>query len=124
TKDHKLKYYLNVAHTLNGQSIVQFPAHYLSATVQHDVMEPGRGLSYLKGDGFFQSFRRNKPTKWLWNDIYRLEHLIEFGNHFSVKSTLTRHERKAAGDLSFVTSNASPDTIPGINTNDVQVTLR
>ncbi|MEJ5089496.1 carboxypeptidase-like regulatory domain-containing protein [Sphingobacterium faecium] len=124
TKDQKLKYYLNVAHTLNGQSIVQFPAHYLSATVQHDVMEPGRSLGYLKGDGFFQSFRRNKPTKWLWNDIYRLEHLIEFGNHFSVKTTLTRHERKAAGDLSFVTSNASPDTIPAINTNDVQVTLR
>lgn len=124
TRDHEFKYYLNVAQSLNGKSIVQFPAHYLSATIQHDVMEPGRGLSYLKGDGFFQSFRKNKPTKWLWNDVYRLEHLIEFGNHFSVSTMLTRHERQAAGTLSFVTGNASPDTIAAINTNDIQIKLR
>lgn len=124
TKDQDLKYYLNVAHTLNGKSIVQFPAHYLSATVQHDVLEPGRGLSYLKGDSFFQSFRKNKPTKWLRNDIFRLEHLIEFGNHFSIGTTLTRHERQTAGSLTFVTSGESADTISAINTNDVQIKLR
>ncbi|UIR55878.1 DUF5686 and carboxypeptidase regulatory-like domain-containing protein [Sphingobacterium sp. SRCM116780] len=124
TKDQEFKYYLNVAHSLNGNSIVQFPAHYLSATVQHDVMEPGRGLSYLKGDGFFQSFRRNKPNKWLRNDIFRLEHLVEFGNHFSISTAFTHHERSTAGDLFFVTSSTSPDTISGINTNDIQIRLR
>lgn len=124
TKDQELKYYLNVAHTLNGKSIVQFPAHYLSATIQHDVMEPGRGLSYLKGDGFFQSFRKNKPTKWLRNDIFKLEHLIEFGNHVSISTAITRHERATAGTLSFVTGGISPDTLAGINTNDIQIKLR
>jgi hypothetical protein len=47
-KDKALKYYLSTAFTLNGERIVQFPANYLRFTVQHDVMEPGRGLGFLK----------------------------------------------------------------------------
>jgi len=123
-KDKELKYYLSTAFTLNGERIVQFPANYLRFTVQHDVMEPGRGLGFLKGDGFFRSFGRNRPNKWQFNDIYRIDHLIEFGNHVSIGTALTHTRRQPRGDLFYSNSLPLPDTIRQVNTNDLQLILR
>ncbi len=123
-KDKELKYYLSTAFTLNGERIVQFPANYLRFTVQHDVMEPGRGLGFLKGDGFFRSFGRNRPNKWQFNDIYRLDHLIEFGNHVSVGTAFTHTRRQPRGDLFYINSLPLPDTVRQVNTNDLQLILR
>jgi hypothetical protein len=123
-KDKALKYYLSTAFTLNGERIVQFPANYLRFTVQHDVMEPGRGLGFLKGDGFFRSFGKNRPNKWQFNDIYRLDHLIEFGNHISVGTAFTHTRRQPRGDLFYINSLPLPDTVRQVNTNDLQLILR
>ncbi|ULT28615.1 hypothetical protein KUH03_20195 [Sphingobacterium sp. E70] len=123
-KDKEIKYYLSTAFTLNGERIVQFPANYLRFTVQHDVMEPGRNLGFLKGDGFFRSFGKNRPNKWQFNDIYRLDHLIEFGNHVSIGTAFTHTRRQPRGDLFYVNSLPNPDTIRRVNTNDLQVILR
>jgi hypothetical protein len=123
-KDKALKYYLSTAFTLNGERIVQFPANYLRFTVQHDVMEPGRGLGFLKGDGFFRSFGKNRPNKWQFNDIYRLDHLIEFGNHISVGTAFTHTRRQPRGDLFYINSLPIPDTVRQVNTNDLQLILR
>ncbi|MDQ1148483.1 DUF5686 family protein [Sphingobacterium zeae] len=123
-KDKELKYYLSTAFTLNGERVVQFPANYLRFTVQHDVMEPGRGLGFLKGDGFFRSFGRNRPNKWQFNDIYRVDHLIEFGNHVSVGTAFTHTRRQPRGDLFYINSLPLPDTVRQVNTNDLQLILR
>ena len=123
-KDKALKYYLSTAFTLNGERIVQFPANYLRFTVQHDVMEPGRNLGFLKGDGFFRSFGRNRPNKWQFNDIYRLDHLIEFGNHVSIGTAFTHTRRQPRGDLYYINNLPIPDTIRMVNTNDLQLILR
>lgn len=123
-KDKEIKYYLSTAFTLNGERIVQFPANYLRFTVQHDVMEPGRNLGFLKGDGFFRSFGKNRPNKWQFNDFYRLDHLIEFGNHVSIGTAFTHTRRQPRGDLFYINTLPSPDTIRRVNTNDLQVILR
>ncbi len=123
-KDKALKYYLSTAFTLNGERIVQFPANYLRFTVQHDVMEPGRGLGFLKGDGFFRSFGKNRPNKWQFNDIYRIDHLIEFGNHVSVGTAFTHTRRQPRADLFYINSLPLPDTVRQVNTNDLQLILR
>ncbi len=123
-KDKELKYYLSTAFTLNGERIVQFPANYLRFTVQHDVMEPGRGLGFLKGDGFFRSFGKNRPNKWQFNDIYRIDHLIEFGNHVSVGTAFTHTRRQPRADLFYINSLPLLDTVRQVNTNDLQLILR
>lgn len=123
-KDKELKYYLSSAFTLNGERIVQFPANYLRFSIQHDVMEPGRNLGFLKGDGFFRSFGRNRPNKWQFNDIYRVDHLIEFGNHVSIGTAFTHTRRQPKGDLVYANSLPNPDTIRRVITNDLQFILR
>ena len=123
-RDGRFKYYLKTAVALNGKSVATFPAHYMEASVQWDIFEPGKAIGYLKGDSFFRSFVSNKPTKWLDTEAYRLGHVYEFGNHLSVSSSFTHQRRNAIGDLRFALTADSTQSLSSINTNDVQVALR
>ncbi|MGN0003731.1 MAG: DUF5686 family protein [Sphingobacterium composti] len=123
-RDQDFKYNLRTAVSLNGKSITTFPAHYLEGSVQHDIFEPGKGIGFLKGDSFFRSFRSNRPTKFLNTDAYRLGHLIEFGNHFSLSSQMTLQRRNPIGDLRFALSADSSKFLDNINTSDLQFILR
>lgn len=123
-KDQDVKYNFSTAVSLNGKSVVTFPAHYLEGSIQHDIFEPGKGLGFLKGDSFFRSFRSNRPKKFLNTDAYRLGHLVEFGNHFSLSSQMTLQRRNPIGDLQFALSSDSAQFLEAINTTDVQFVLR
>ncbi|MBL1410497.1 DUF5686 family protein [Sphingobacterium faecale] len=123
-RDERFKYYLRTAVALNGKSIATFPAHYLEASSQYDIFEPGKAIGYLKGDSFFRSFVSNKPTKWLETNAYKLGHVYEFGNHFSVETSFTHQRRHAIGDLRFSLTADSTQSLSQINTNDMQVVLR
>jgi len=122
--DQKLKYYLKSAVSLNGSSVVTFPAHYVEATVQSDIMEPGQQLSFLKGDSFFRSIRKSRPTKWFDTQGYQLQHVVEFGNHVSITAGFTHQSRKTIGDLRLVNSGNPDELITEVNSNEVHVDLR
>lgn len=124
SKSKDLSYFLRPAVSLNGESVARFPAHYLQGTVQHDIFDPGRGIGFRKGDSFFQSLRSNYPTKWMDSHAYKLEHVIEFGNHVSIESSLMHQSRRAIGDLSFVSSGAGANVVENINNNELAVKLR
>ncbi len=122
--DERLKYYLKAAVSLNGQSVVKFPAHYIEAAIQHDILEPGMSISYLKGDSFFRSIRKNSPTKWFDTKAYQLQHVVEFGNHISLSTSFTHMNRNTVGDLRLVSSSDPNQLLQQINTNEAQVDLR
>jgi hypothetical protein len=124
TKDREFKYYARMAQGLNGKSVFDFPAHYLEATVQHDVLDPGRSIGFLKGDSFFQGLRSNSPSKWLNTEAYRLGHVLEFGNHVSIATHFTHQRRNPVGDLQLPLSNDPDKFLSNINTNDLQFVLR
>ncbi|TDS14569.1 DUF5686 family protein [Sphingobacterium paludis] len=123
-RDGELKYFVRPTLSLNGESVAKFPAHYIQAAVQHDIFDPGRNLGFRKGDSFFQSIRRNRPTKWMDTDAYQITHLIEFGNHVSLSSSVIHHQRRAIGDLRFISSADQATPMPQINTNELQFILR
>ena len=122
--DKDLKYNFRTAVSLNGESVVTFPAHYIEGSVQHDIFEPGKGLGFLKGDSFFRSFRSNRPSKFLNTDAYKLGHVLEFGNHFSLSSMMTIQRRNPIGDLRFALSSDSAQFLNTIHTSDLQFALR
>ncbi len=122
--DQKLKYYLRSAVSLNGESVVTFPAHYIEGTVQSDIMEPGQQLAFLKGDSFFRSIRKNRPTKWFDTQGYQLQHVIEFGNHVSLTTGFTHQSRNTVGDLRLVNSGNPDLLVTEVNTNEAHVDLR
>ncbi len=122
--DERLKYFLRSAVTLNGKSIVTFPAHYIEGTVQNDIMEPGQPISFLKGDSFFRSIRKNRPTKWFDTRAYQLQHVVEFGNHFSISTGLTHRDQTAIGDLRLINSGNPDLLLQDIHINEAHVDLR
>lgn len=124
TDDQRWKYYVSTAVSLNGKSVVTFPAHYLEATVQNDIMEPGQNLSFLKGDSFFRSIRKNRPTKWFDMQGYQLQHVIEFGNHISLTTGFTHQDRHTVGDLLLINSGNPDELLTQITTNEAHVDLR
>ncbi|WP_157836752.1 DUF5686 family protein [Sphingobacterium deserti] len=123
-RDRAFKYFVRPSVSLNGESVAKFPAHYIQAAVQRDIFDPGRNLGFRKGDSFFQSIRRNRPTKWMDTEAYQLTHLIEFGNHISLSSSVIHHQRRAIGDLRFISSSDAAVSMPEINTNELQFILR
>ncbi|MFD2598405.1 DUF5686 family protein [Sphingobacterium corticis] len=124
SRDQELKYYLSTAVSLDGENIATFPAHYVEASIQHDILDPGRQPSFLRGDSFFQSFRKNRPTKWFMTDAYRLKHVVEFGNHVSLSTAFTHTKRRTVGDFVLRNSGDPLVAVRDINTNDAQVELR
>lgn len=124
TRDRQFKFFTRVAQSLNGKSIFNFPAHYVEATVQHDALEPGKDVSFLKGDSFFEGLRSNKPSKWVNTEAYRLGHVFEFGNHVSIASHFTHQRRNPVGDLRFPLSSDPDVMLTDMHTNDLQFVLR
>ena len=123
-EDARAKYYLKSAVSLNGQSIVTFPAHYIEGSIQSDIMEPGQQIGFLKGDSFFRSIRRNRPTKWFDTKAYQLQHVFEFGNHFSITTGLTHRDQYTVGDLRLISSSDPDLLLTHIQSNEAHVDVR
>ncbi|WP_182499725.1 DUF5686 family protein [Sphingobacterium cellulitidis] len=122
--DSQLKYYLKSAITLNRKSVVTFPAHYIEGSVQSDIMEPGQQIGFLKGDSFFRSIRKNRPTKWFDTQAYQLQHVIEFGNHLSVTTGFTHRNQNTVGDLRLINSGDPNQLLTHIQSNEAHVDFR
>ena len=124
TDDKKFKFYGGIAQTLNGQKIGEYPAHYVSLTYQHDVREPGQQLGFKNGDSFIRSFRSDEQDKWSYFDAWKLSHVIEFGNHLMLQTSLASQQEMPAANLHFITAAADADTVGSLRTSEVIFELR
>ena len=118
TGDKKFKFYSNTAYTLNGRQIGEYPAHYVQLTYQHDAREPGQLMGFENGDSFIRSFRSDEQDKWSYFDTWKLSHIIEFGNHFMLQTSVVSQREKPAANLHFITT-ANSDTVNTLRTAEV-----
>lgn len=121
--DKRWKYYGLFAVGLNSRPIAQYPAHYLSVSYQNDVREPGLPLDFLNGDSFFRSFGRNKQNRWLYHEVFKLQHSIEFGNRWRLRTTLSTRSQETAGNLQFIKMEDGSET-PSIQSSEAVLELR
>lgn len=103
--DRRWKYYVGAAHTLNKRRINEYPAHYIHVSYQDDAREPGLPRDFYNGGSFAESFRSGAQDKWTYNRELLVDHVIEFGNHFMLKTTLSRLRQDAASRLRFQQAN-------------------
>jgi hypothetical protein len=124
-KDQQWKYFLSGTYSLNGQSIYKFPQHLLRGSFQRDVRIPGQELEFVQEDNFLLSFKRGVNDKYLYNDVYRLDYVHEFSNHFSYSLGFRKLQQSPAGGLYFRDSNAdTPGLINQLTTSEVSLGLR
>jgi hypothetical protein len=124
-KDDKFKYFLSGTYSLNDKSIYSFPQEYLRASFQHDTKIPGQELQFVEEDNFFLSFKRGQNTTWLYNDVFKLNYVHEYLNHFSYKFQFQAWNQMPAGTLYFQnTVNGQPNSIEGLRTTELSAEFR
>lgn len=124
-KDEKFKYFLSSTYSLNDKSIYSFPQEYIRASFQHDTKIPGQELQFVQEDNFFLSFKRGLNDTWLYNDIFRLDYVHEYLNHFSYSAELQQWKQSPAGSLYFQnTEDGVPHNVDRLKTTQLSLELR
>jgi hypothetical protein len=124
-KDERFKYFLSGTYSLNDKSIYSFPQEYLRASFQHDTKIPGQELQFVEEDNFFLSFKHGQNTTWLYNDIFRLNYVHEYINHFSYKFQFQAWDQHPAGTLYFQNiENGQVNNINGLRTTELSAEFR
>ncbi|MBK0378763.1 DUF5686 and carboxypeptidase-like regulatory domain-containing protein [Mucilaginibacter segetis] len=104
-KDEKWKYFFSSTYSFNNSSIYRFPQNYLRASFQRDTKIPGQQAQFVQEDNFLLSFKRGNNDKYLYNDIYKLDYVHEFENHFSYTIGAKKWMQTPAGSLlPFITN--------------------
>ena len=125
-KDEKWKYFLSAAYSLNNRSIYSYPLNYIQASFLRDTRTPGQETVFATGSTFLNSFSRGKNDQWLYNDIFRLSYVHEFGNHFSYNLGLKYWRQQPAGTLVYAYEKSPGvfDTVRQVTTSEVSANLR
>ena len=124
-KDEKWKYFLSATYSLNDKSIYKFPQNYIRASYQRDTRIPGANLQFVQEDNFLLSFKRGENDKYLYNDLYRIDYVHEFENHFSYSLGLKNWRQSPAGSLYFTNFvNGEPNTVRNLTTSEASLQLR
>jgi hypothetical protein len=124
-RDEKWKYFFSSTYSFNNKSIYTFPQNLLRASFQRDTRIPGQELQFVQEDNFLLSFKRGVNDKYLYNDVYRLDYVHEFSNHFSYTLGFRNLQQSPAGGLYFrYSDNTNPAPIRTLTTTELSVGLR
>ena len=118
-KDERLKFFLSGTYSINNKSIYTYPLNYFRASFQRETSIPGQELQFMQEDNFLLSFKRGVNDKWMYNDIFRMEYVYEFGDHMGFRLQYKNWKQEAAGGLSFINSDVHyGDTLQHITTSE------
>lgn len=124
-KDQKWKYFLSGTYSLNDKSVYSYPQNFIRASFQRDTKIPGQELQFVQEDNLLLSFKRGNNDKWLYNDIFRMQYLREFGDHISYNFGLKYWKQSPAGSISYIQQTpGDPDTLKAITTGEASVEFR
>ncbi|GAB2697998.1 DUF5686 and carboxypeptidase-like regulatory domain-containing protein [Mucilaginibacter koreensis] len=125
TRDQQFKYFLSSTYSINNKSIYAFPQNYVRVSYQHDTKIPGQELQFVQEDNFLLSFKRGDNDIWLYNNIFRLDYVHEYQNHFSYKVGFKKWDQSAAGSLYFKDLvNNQLNNVDAIHTSEASLELR
>jgi hypothetical protein len=126
SRDERWKYYLSASYSLNNRSIYSYPFNYFQVSFLRDTKNPGQEDVFSQGNSFLSSITRGYNTNWLYNDIFRVSYVHEFGNHLSYNLGTKYWKQQPAGSLAYVHQPLPGqfDTIPEITTGELSATLR
>ncbi|WP_276483962.1 DUF5686 and carboxypeptidase-like regulatory domain-containing protein [Paraflavitalea pollutisoli] len=124
-KDEKWKYFVSGAYSFNGKSIYTFPMNFVRVSFQHDTKIPGQELQFVQEDNFLLSFKRGDNNKWLYNDIFKVEYIREFGKNLTYTFGFKNWKQQAAGSIVYEKPGLSgPSIVPDITTSELSAELR
>lgn len=118
-KDERWKFFLSGTYSINNKSIYTYPLNYFRASFQRETSIPGQDLQFVQEDNFLLSFKRGVNDKWMYNDIFKMEYVYEFGDHMGVRVQFKNHKQEAAGGLSFINAERAGAALDTLKTYTV-----
>jgi hypothetical protein len=125
-KDNAMKYGGGITYSFTDRTIYQFPVTSLKVSYQKDVRIPGQELQFTQADNILLSFKRGVSDKFMLNNIFRVDFLQEFENHFSYQPGYSFNRQYPYGNLQFTSSQplAPAGNISFINISELYLNLR
>lgn len=124
-KDQKWKYFLAAAYSFNHRSVYAYPLNYIRVSYQYDTKIPGQELQFVAEDNFLLSFKRGDNNKWLYNNIFKVEYVKEFGKNISYTLGFKNWKQTAAGSIVYEKADNNGNlVVPGITTTELSAELR
>ncbi|BAV06654.1 CarboxypepD_reg-like domain-containing protein [Filimonas lacunae] len=124
TKDRQWKQFGSIAWSLNHRSVYQYPMHYVKFSYRHDTNIPGMDDEYVESN-ILMAIKTGTNNKYLYNYIYRLDYLHEFGNHIAIRLGFKNRQQLPAGGLYFLPQATSgKDTTSSITTSEISAQIR
>ncbi len=125
-KDQKWKYLISAYLSLNGRNVfTEYPLHYLKFSANRETSIPGLETQFFAENNVLASIKRGENDKWLYNDIYQADYLVEFGNHHQLNLRYSNRRQAAAANLHFVSADVfASDTIGTINNEVLSLNWR
>jgi hypothetical protein len=124
-KDERWKGFLSFTYSLNNKSVYSFPLSYIRVSAQRETKIPGQELQFVQEDNILLSFKRGQNDKWLYNDIYRIDYVKEWANHFSVSFGWKNWKQTPAGSISFTKGQTPPyEAVDHLTTTELSAKIR
>lgn len=124
-KDEQFKYLFGTTYSFNGKTIYAYPLNYLKASYQYDMKIPGQELQFVQEDNFFLSFKRGKNDKWVYNNVFKLEYVHEFGKNISYTFQFNNTKQTPAGAIVYQKQDGvNGSIVPNLTTSELSAELR
>lgn len=123
-RDQQWKYFGSTTYSLNNRSVYLYPMHYIRTSYRHDTNIPGTGDGYIETN-ILLALQTGANDKYLYNDIFRVDYLYEFGDHLSIGAGLKYKKQQPAGSLFFVKNLLDKnDTLQSLTTGELSAQFR
>ena len=123
-KDQQLKYGVFGTYSFNHKSIYSFPLNYLRIGYQYDMKIPGQELAFIQEDNFLLSFKRGNNDKWLYNNVFKIEYMREFGKNFRYLFAYKYWKQTPAGSIVYEKQTPANELIDNITTSEMSAEIR
>jgi hypothetical protein len=124
-KDERWKYYFGGTYSLSNKTIYKYPFNYITTNFQRDTRTPGQMDGFTQ-ESSYSSIKRGDDTKWLYNDIFKVDYVHEFGDHLSYDVGFRYWQQHPGGSIVYLyEKNPNQyDSVQTITTSEFNVTLR
>lgn len=124
-KDARWKYLLSGYWSLNGRSVFTgYPLHYFKVSANRETSIPGLATQFFSENNVLLSIKRGENDKWLYNDIYQADYVVEFGNHHQLNLRYKNWRQSPAANLYFLHEDPVSDTVNTLNNSELSLNWR
>jgi hypothetical protein len=124
TTDKQIKYDLITYFSLNKTPPYRFPNDYFKVSYLSDVDVPGHSFSINNRQAALSSFQTGKTDYWLYSQIFRLEYVKDFENHFSYNIAFKNWNQQPAAKLVYQLNDANNTIVHNLTTSEIDLHLR